>query len=80
MASRFAVELSKKLTADIPEHVVQWGQGVIDKELAEVHEVLDLLQNLPYQNPPCFCRVKWTDGEHDGPCQRAAALYEKLKV
>lgn len=69
-----ASELAKKI------YQLEWGQiDVIDAELSEVREVMDLLQNLPYQQPPCFCRIAWQQG-HDGPCQRARALYEKLLV
>lgn len=70
MPSKFAIELSNKLTADIPEHIVKWGQGVIDKELAEVREVIrDLLG---------FAETEGDDQSE--MCQRARAIYEKLKV
>jgi hypothetical protein len=49
-----------------------------DMKLQEVRDVLGLLQNLPRQTPPCFCRVKWEEG-HDGICSRARALLERTE-
>ncbi|HTG95764.1 MAG TPA: hypothetical protein VL866_24400 [Pyrinomonadaceae bacterium] len=40
MASRFATELSAKLTSGVPENVLEWGRRIIDGELQEVQEVL----------------------------------------
>ena len=46
----------------------------------EIREVLDRLQNLPTGDPPCWCRVRWQSGEHDGACEQAQALYAKLQA
>lgn len=43
MSSEFAKTLSAKLTADIPPHIVKWGEKVIDAELQAVREVVELI-------------------------------------
>jgi hypothetical protein len=57
-------------------------RDVIDAELSEVREVLDgLLVRQWSGNVPILC---WCDGvgddEHSDACQRARALYEKLRI
>jgi hypothetical protein len=73
MASEFATQLA---------HVVQGVsvQGAIreaDAQLAEVREVLEGIRGF-YGTADCWC-----DSEDDAPhfehCQRARALYERLK-
>lgn len=84
--SEFARQTAKKFADKAVE--ILGGVGVIevgivatmiDAELQEVREALGLLQNLPHQAPPCFCRIAWQQG-HDGPCKRAAQLYERLRI
>lgn len=80
MASELAQHLYKSIWTKDKFTGDDYGPKQLDAELQEVRDVLELLQNVPYQKPPCFCRVKWIVGEHDGPCQRARALMEKLRV
>jgi hypothetical protein len=80
MASEFALKLTERHFETTKTIGAQRLADNVDAELQEVREALELLQNLPYQKPSCFCRVKWVDGEHDGPCQRARALMEKLST
>jgi hypothetical protein len=47
--------------------------SAIDAELQEVREVLNSLR----QSRDCWCVATWK-GAHDGRCQRARALMEKL--
>jgi hypothetical protein len=79
MPSEFSKSLYQSIWTKGKFTSEDYGTEQLDAELQEVREVLELLQNLPYQKPPCFCRVRWIVGEHDGPCQRARTLMEKLK-
>lgn len=80
MASRFALQVVQRHCETTQTVGSMRLADNVDLELQEVREVLALLQNLPYSTPPCFCRVKWRVGGHDGPCQRARALTEQLGV
>lgn len=72
-----ASELAKKIAlaalttdADQPSSEV-----AVDAELQEVRGVLDSLR----QSRDCWCVATWK-GTHDGRCQRARDLMEKLEV
>ena len=83
MASKFATELSAKLTSGVPENVLERGRGIIDAELQEVREVLEAIQTNRYGDG-CWCDVEVRRGpqnadRHTEACQRARDLMEKLK-
>jgi len=64
---------SKNPPYDIP--------AVVDAELAEVREVLDGLRSMGSNGCWCVFPVQaQATGKHTEPCQRARALYDKLKV
>lgn len=64
-----------------PRSIVEYvPASALSSRDAEVREVLERLQHLPPSDPPCWCWVKWTTGEHDGPCRAARDLYSKLQA
>jgi hypothetical protein len=71
MASEFAVDLAEKVLMESHAETVRH----VDAELQEVRSVLDSLR----QSHDCWCVATWK-GAHDGRCQRARALMEKLEV
>jgi hypothetical protein len=84
MASELAIGLSKALTHGVPQDILEWGQGVIDKELQEVRGVLSQTadRRYPETHGHCWCRKDLTDDNepHSEFCQRARALMERLRV
>ena len=76
MASEFAIGLSRALTHGVPEDILEWGQGIIDKELQEVREVVQLAAHPKFD--------AGGDGVHyyltKADIERARALMEKLEV
>ena len=82
MASKFATELSAKLTSGVPENVLEWGRRIIDAELQEVRETLVWLLESKgaylFHEDECA----WQYGPDDCNCrvQRTRALMEKLEV
>jgi hypothetical protein len=77
MASEFATEHGHKTA-----RLLKYYEGppynipeLLDAELQEVRKVLNSLR----QSRDCWCVATWKDA-HDGRCQRARALMEKLVV
>ena len=80
--SEFAKTLSAKLTADVPQEILTWGERVIDGEMQEVRGVLSLTADRrSEQYGHCWCRKDLTnDAEpHNDFCQRARALFARLQ-
>jgi hypothetical protein len=76
MASELAARLLEVVSARYGS--VHNAKLALDKELAEVREVLDGLRSLG-QSKPCWCRFAGNK-EHSVACQRARELYEKLRI
>lgn len=61
--------------------IARWNiRSALSSRDAEAREVLERLQNLPSGDPPCWCRVRWQSGEHDGACEQAQTLFSKLQA
>lgn len=79
MASDFAKTLSEKLTADVPPHVVEWGQRVIDAELKEVRDLLGEMSMTLHKHLHADLLIPFEQCSH-ARCQRARALWTKLEI
>jgi hypothetical protein len=77
MPSEFALEVERRRFNNSGPR----GQSIaelVDESLQEVREVLDGLR-WQTEAAPCWCRVR-VNRIHDDPCQRARALYQRLRV
>lgn len=76
MASEFAIGLSKALTHGVPEDILQWGQGIIDKELQGVREAIELAAHPKFETVDGHIRYYLTKSD----VSAARALMEQLQV
>jgi hypothetical protein len=79
--SKFADQLSRRLTHGLSEEELAWGAGIIDGALGEVRGVLSQTadRRMP-EHGHCWCRKDLTDDNepHGEFCQRARSLFEQL--
>jgi hypothetical protein len=75
MASELAARLLEVSSARYGS--VHNAKLAIDAELSEVREVLDTTKRRSLPDGPCWCG---SNTKHADRCQRARALYEKLRI
>ena len=73
---KFAIGLSRALTHGVPEDILEWGQGIIDKELQEVREVIELAAHPKFETVEGHIRYYLTKSD----VAAARALMEKLEL
>jgi hypothetical protein len=78
MASELAARLLEVASARYGS--VNNAKLAIDAELSEVREVLDTTKRRLLPDGPCWCRTFMPTLGHTEDCQRARALYEKLRT